>query len=198
MTLHAPSSGVVTERLVQVGQAVQAGMPLYRLADLSRVWVEADVYESDLRFVRTGEHAHVTIDAYPGPGTHGVISYIYPDVRIDTRTARVRIVMDNPGGLIKPGMFATVHLDAPVAEQAVMVPRDAVMRSGDHDMVFVERSPGIFEPRRVEVGQDADGRSQIVSGLLAGERVVARANFILDAESRLLQSTSGDMPGMNH
>jgi membrane fusion protein, copper/silver efflux system len=195
LTLHAPSSGFVVERLVQAGQSVQAGDALYRLADLSRVWVEADVFEQDLRFVRVGESVAIEVAAYPGERFTGRVSYLYPEVRPDTRTARVRVELANPEGRIKPGMFATAHLEAPAAERAVLVPRDAVMRTGSRDIVFVEQGPGLFETRDVHVGTDAGGRLQILSGLLAGERVVSRANFILDAESRLMETMMG-MPEM--
>jgi membrane fusion protein, copper/silver efflux system len=195
LTLHAPFPGFVIERMVQAGQAVEMGMPLYRLADLATVWVEADIYERDLRFVRIGEAVDVEIDAYPGERFSGRVSYIYPEVQTDTRTARIRAELANPGGRIKPGMFVTVGLDAPVSERSVLVPRDAVMHSGTHAMVFVEDAPGVYRVREVQVGGDDAGRTQILSGLLAGERVVARANFLLDAESRLMD---GLMHGMDH
>jgi membrane fusion protein, copper/silver efflux system len=200
LTLHAGSSGFVVEKLVQAGQAVTAGMPLYRLADLSVVWVEADVYEQDLRFVRTGDEVRVEIAAYPGETLSGRVTYVYPDVRVETRTARIRVVLPNPDGRIRPGMFATVLLEAAVSERAVLAPRDAVMRTGTRDIVFVETAPGVFEPRNVRTGAETDGRVQILSGLLAGERVVARANFLLDAESRLMENMGGvgDIPGAGH
>lgn len=197
ITVHAPFGGVVTEKMVEAGQAIEMGMPLYRLADLSSVWVEADIYEQDLRLIRVGEAAQVEIAAYPGELFDGAVSYIYPDVRPDTRTARVRIALPNPGTRLKPGMYATVQVEAAIAERAVFVPRDAVMHSGTHAMVFVEETQGVFRAREVQIGSDDGGRTQIVSGLLAGERVVNRANFLLDSESRLLNSM-GDMPGMNH
>ncbi|CAN5542433.1 efflux RND transporter periplasmic adaptor subunit [soil metagenome] len=198
LTLHAPFTGFVVEKNVQQGQSVQPGEALYRLADLTQVWVEADVYEQDLRFVRLGEPVSVEIAAYPGERLTGRVSYLYPEVRQDTRTARVRIPLANPGGRIKPGMFATVQLDAPEAERALLVPRDAVMRTGTRDIVFVEQGPGAYELREVRVGSEVNGDVQILSGLLAGERVVARANFLLDAESRLMETMMGQpgMPGM--
>jgi membrane fusion protein, copper/silver efflux system len=197
LTLHAPSTGFVTEKMVQAGQAVEMGMALYRLADLSTVWVEADIYEQDLRFVQLGQTMHVEIAAYPGAQYQGRVSYIYPEVSMETRTARIRISLANPGGRIKPGMFATAQLEAAVTERAVLVPRDAVMHSGGHDMVFVDEGGGIYRARQVQVGADMGGSTQILSGLLAGERVVKRANFLLDSESRLMESM-GAMPGMNH
>lgn len=199
MTLHAPFTGFVVEKNVQAGQAVQPGQALYRLADLSQVWVEADVYEQDLQHVREGEPVEVEIGAFPGERFTGRISYVYPEVRPETRTGRVRIQLPNTGGQVKPGMFATVYLDMPGAERAVLIPRDAVMRTGTRDMVFVEQEPGVYESRAVRVGAATNGHVQILSGLLAGERVVARANFILDAESRLMETMMGQpgMPGMD-
>lgn len=197
VTLHAPFGGVVTEKMVQAGQAIGMGMPLYRLADLGTVWVEADIYEQDLRMVRIGERVQVQIDAYPGDTFTGRASYVYPDIRPDTRTGRMRVELANPGARLKPGMYATVLVDAPLVERAVFVPRDAVMHSGTHAMVFVEEGPGVFRVREVKVGSDVGGRTQIISGLLAGERVVNRANFLLDSESRL-KDAMGAMPGMNH
>jgi RND family efflux transporter MFP subunit len=197
LTLHAPFTGFVTEKMVQAGQAVEMGTTLYRLADLSSVWVEADIYEQDLRFVHTGQTMHVEIAAYPGELFQGRVSYIYPEVRMDTRTARIRISLANPGARIKPGMFATAQLESLVTEQAVLVPRDAVMHSGGHDMVFVDEGGGVYRAREVQVGADMGGSTQILSGLLPGERVVNRANFLLDSESRLMESM-GAMPGMNH
>ena len=197
LTMHAPFGGFVTEKLVQAGQAIGMGMPLYRLADLGTVWIEADIYEQDLRMVNVGETVKVEIDAYPGESFSGRASYVYPDVRPDTRTGRIRVALANPGTRLKPGMYATVLIDAPVVERAVLVPRDAVMHSGTHAMVFVEESRGVFRAREVQVGSDDGGRTQILSGLLAGERVVDRANFLLDSESRLTDAL-GAMPGMNH
>jgi membrane fusion protein, copper/silver efflux system len=199
LTLHAPFTGLVVEMGVQAGQAVRAGEVLYRLADLSHVWVEAEVYESDLRFIGEGQSVEVIIDAFPGESLSGGVSYIHPDVRADTRTTRVRVDLPNREGRIRPGMFATVVMDAPVAERAVVVPRDAVLRTGERNIVFVEESPGRFEMRDVRPGADANGRTQILSGLLAGERVVARAAFMLDAESRLMDSMGGmEMEGHAH
>jgi Cu(I)/Ag(I) efflux system membrane fusion protein len=197
VTMHATSGGFVTEKMVQAGQGVEAGMALYRLADLSSVWVEADIYEQDLRFVAAGQVMQVEIAAWPGETFRGRISYVYPEVRLDTRTARIRISLANPGGRVKPGMFATAQLETAVTESAVLVPRDAVMHSGSHAMVFVDEGAGAFRARQVVVGADMGGRTQVLSGLQPGERVVQRANFLLDSESRLMEAP-GTMSGMNH
>ena len=185
ITLHAPFGGFVIEKMVQAGQAIAMGEPLYRLADLSTVWVEADIYEQDLRMVKEGDQVQVQIDAYPGESFTGRASYIYPEVRPETRTGRLRVALPNTGGRIKPGMYATVLIEAPLVERAVFVPRDAVMHSGTHAMVFVQEAEGLFRIREVTTGSDLGGRTQILAGLIGGERVVNRANFLLDSESRL-------------
>lgn len=197
LTFRAPSGGFVTAREVQAGQFVEAGMPLYRLSDLSRVWVEADIYEQDLRFVAPGQEARVELAAFPGESFRGRITYLYPEVDVGTRTARVRMELANPRGRIRPGMYATVVVEAPVADPVLLVPRDAVMHSGTHAMVFVEEGPGVYRAREVQVGADFGGRTEILAGLAAGERVVSRANFLLDSESRLTEAM-GAMPGMSH
>lgn len=197
VVFHSPTSGFVTEKSVENGQAVQAGMPLYRVANLESVWVEADIYEQDLRFVHVGAPATVEINAFPGEPGHGRVSYVYPEVRAETRTTRVRVELANPGARFRPGMYATVGIDVPVSERAVLVPRAAVMYSGTHAMVFVQESPGVYRAREVVTGSDAAGSTQILSGLEPGDLVVSHANFLLDSESRLTESM-GAMPGMNH
>jgi membrane fusion protein, copper/silver efflux system len=198
LTLHAPYSGFVVEKSVQAGEAIEAGRPLYRLADLSTVWVDADIYEQDLRFVRTGDTVSLGIDSWPDERFTGRVTYVHPQVRPETRSVRARIELPNPDHRIKPGMFATVHLDAEVAERALLVPRDAVLHTGTRAIVFVEEASGVYRLREVRIGAEAGARTQIVSGLREGERVVGRASFLLDADSRLMEAMEGmDMPGMN-
>jgi membrane fusion protein, copper/silver efflux system len=183
---------------VQAGEAIEAGRTLYRLADLSTVWIDADIYEQDMRFVRTGQTVSLGMDAYPGEHFTGRVTYIYPEVRAETRSVRARIELPNPGHRIKPGMFASVRLDAEVAERALLIPRDAVLYTGERAIVFIDEGGGMYRAREVTTGAEAGGRTQILSGLLAGERVVARANFLLDADSRLMEAMEGmDMPGMD-
>lgn len=201
LTLHAPRSGFVVEKNVEEGSRVNPGTDVYRLADLSTVWLEVDLHEQDLRFAQVGDRVEVHVDAYPGGNRQGTVSYIYPDVRRDSRTGRARVHLSNnsPGEMVKPGMFATAYLEADVADRAVTVPRDAVMHTGEGALVFVELGPGTYEVRDVQVGTTVGDRTQILEGVLAGEPVVARAGFILDAESRLMEEMGGhDMPGMDH
>jgi membrane fusion protein, copper/silver efflux system len=198
LTLHAPFSGFVVEKSVQAGEAIEAGRPLYRLADLGTVWVDADIYEQDLRFVRTGDAVSLGIDSWPGERFTGRVTYLHPQVRPETRSVRARIELPNPGHRIKPGMFATVHLDAEVAERAILVPRDAVLHTGTRAIVFVEEAPGVYRLREVRIGAEAGARTQLLSGLREGERVVARASFLLDADSRLMEAMEGmEMPDMS-
>ena len=198
ITLHAPFSGFVVEKSVQAGEAIEAGRTLYRLADLSTVWIDADIYEQDVRFVRLGDAVSLGIDAYPGEHFTGRVTYIHPEVRAETRSVRARIELPNPDHRVKPGMFVAVRLDAEVAERALLIPRDAVLYTGERAIVFVDEGGGMYRAREVTTGAEGGGRTQILSGLLAGERVVTRANFLLDADSRLVEAMEGmDMPGMD-
>jgi membrane fusion protein, copper/silver efflux system len=198
LTLVSPHGGYVVEKNIQAGERFDAGAPLYRLADLSRVWVEVEVYERDLPWMAVGGEVEVETVGEPGTRLQGRITYVYPDVDRTRRTARVRIELPNPGERLRPGMFATARARVTVARGAVTVPRDAVMHTGERALVFVYHGDSRYEPRAVELGAEAGDRVQIRSGLEAGERVVARAGFILDAESRLMEAMIGQpgMPGM--
>ncbi len=189
LTLNSPANGVVIKRLVTQGQMVQAGMPLLEVADLSSVWVEADVYEYELPWVKVGQHAQMTLSYLPGQTFHGQVSYIYPFLKEATRTARVRLAFPNPGLKLKPDMFAQVELTAPSADPAVVVPSEAVLDTGERQHVFVSLGEGRFEPRTVKVGlRGDDGAVQVVEGLKAGEEVVTSAQFLLDSESRFREA----------
>jgi Cu(I)/Ag(I) efflux system membrane fusion protein/cobalt-zinc-cadmium efflux system membrane fusion protein len=189
LTLNSPANGVVIKRLVTQGQMVQAGMPLLEVADLSTVWVEADVYEYELPWVKVGQQAQMTLTYLPGHPFHGRVSYIYPFLKEATRTARVRLAFPNPGLELKPDMFAQVELTAPSAEAAVVVPAEAVLDTGERQHVFVSLGKGQFEPRTVKVGlRGDDGAVQVLEGLKAGDEVVTSAQFLLDSESRFREA----------
>lgn len=194
-TLRSPVSGVVVEKNVVAGQRVMEGDALYRVADLSTVWVEAEIYERDLGAVRVGARATVTLEAYPGEAYTGPVTYVYPTVDPATRTARVRVELRNPQGRLKPGMYATVRMPGARRADAVTVPRTAVLASGERSVVFVRRPDGQLEPREVTVGLANADRIEILRGLAAGDTVVASATFLVDAESNL-RSALGAMPGM--
>lgn len=197
LMLRAPASGVVVEKHAQEGARVMPGTPLYHIADLSTVWVEAEVFERDLSLVREGQEATVALEAYPGETFAGLVTYVYPTVSMEARTARVRLEIPNAGGLLKPGMYATVRLSAPAAGPAVTVPRTAVLNTGERSIVFVRRAGGALAPREVRTGLTAGDRVAVLEGLEAGETVVSSAAFLIDAESSLgaamrAMGTSGD------
>lgn len=197
LTLVAPQNGVVLEKDVLDGQRVMPGMRLYQLADLSSVWAEGEVYERDLRYIGRTTPVHIEVEAYPGDHLMGRVSFVYPVVDQRTRTTRVRVAIPNPGGRLKPGMFATVFFDVVVGRDVLTVPADAVLATGERNLVFVRGADGGLVPKAVVVGDRAAGRVVILSGLEQAETVVAAANFLVDAESRL-RVGAGAMPGHQH
>ncbi|MBI2379523.1 MAG: efflux RND transporter periplasmic adaptor subunit [Gammaproteobacteria bacterium] len=183
---RTPAGGVVLEKMAVEGMRFMPGEPLFRLADLATVWLIADIYEQDLAFVHPGQAATIRIDAFPGEDFAGRVSFVYPELKAETRTARVRFELDNPGGRLQPGQFARVELAAGHGgEPAVAVPEAAVLDSGQRQIVLVAFGEGLFEPREVRLGLLADGYYAVRTGLAEGERVVTRANFLIDAESNL-------------
>lgn len=197
LTLVAPVSGIVLEKPVIEGQRVQAGDRLYRIADLSEVWVEGDVFEQDIQFVREGSVAHIEVAAYPGRHFMGSVAFVYPTVDPSSRTNRVRISLPNPGFALKPGMFATIYFEVRIDDNAIVVPLESVVVTGERNLVFVRDPDGTLRPQEVVLGPQAGGRVEILEGLIPGEQIVASANFLVDAESRLA-ATGGGMPGMQH
>ena len=199
LTLVAPFDGVVMEKMVVAGQGVMPGMKLYRLANLSTVWVEGEVFEQDLGLIRVGAPLHVELAAYPGRTFTGRVSFVWPMVEAQSRTGRVRVVLANPQGLIKPGMYATLLFAATLGRDLLSLPAEAIVQTGERNLVFVMTGDGALAPREVTVGGRADGRIQILGGVAEGDRVVASANFLIDAESRLGTGTAmTGMPGMGH
>jgi len=189
LRINAPRDGIVAEKMVVAGQMVEAGMKLYRLADLGTVWVQSQIYEQDLSLVRLGQEATVSLSYLPDRKFRGRVTYVYPTVDEKTRTAKVRMEFHNPGYFLKPGMFTTVELDAEVSPAALLVPDSAVLRSGENNTVFVALEGGKFEPRTVALGLRAEGNLyQVLSGLSEGERVVTSGQFMLDSESQLREA----------
>ena len=181
------------------GARVAAGDPLYRLVDFSHVWVIAEVYEQDLPLVQVGQAAEIELDAFPGERFKGEVSFIYPTLTMATRTAKVRVELDNPDGRLKANMFAAVQLSADMASAgALSVPESAILDTGKRQTVLVERGEGRYEPREVKVGRRADGYAEILEGVAKDEKVVVSANFLIDAESNLQAAlkafTAGDSP----
>ena len=196
LTLNAPFDGIVLEKMVVAGQSVMAGMKLYRIADLSTVWIEGAVFEQDLGFVHAGAHVRAELTAYPGRQFDGRVSFIWPTVDSTSRTARVRVAFANGAGLIKPGMYATLFLEGVIGRDVISVPAEAIVQTGERNLAFVIAQSGALEPREVAIGARAGERFQVLRGLIPGERIVASANFLVDAESRLGAGTPAAMPGM--
>lgn len=197
LTLVSPVHGIVLEKDVLEGQRVMPGQRLYRIADLSEVWVEGEVFEQDLSLVKEGMQVHIEIAARPGEHLMGRMSFIYPTVDAVSRTNRVRLTVPNPELLLKPGMFATIFFDAIIGHDIIVVPRAAVVVTGERNVVFVRDAEGMLQPREVVLGARSADRVEVLSGLTEGETIVASANFLVDAESRL-SSSGGAMPGMQH
>jgi Cu(I)/Ag(I) efflux system membrane fusion protein len=183
LTITSPASGVVMTKNAVQGAKVMAGEPLFEIAALDRVWVLADVYESELPFVRVGAPATITLSYIPGRTWTGHVTFIAPVVDPMTRTVKVRIELDNRDGALKPDMFADVVIEQPPHETTV-VPDSAVLETGTRSLVFVAAN-STFEPREVETGPKSDGFIEIRRGVAPGEKVVTQANFLIDSESRL-------------
>jgi membrane fusion protein, copper/silver efflux system len=186
VTVVAPRSGVVLDKPAVEGMHFNTGDPLFKIADLSTVWLLADVQEQDLGAIRQGQSARISFVAFPGRTFTGKVDFIYPTVTANTRTGRVRIVLGNPDGTLRESMYATVLIDTPaIAGNTLAVPDSAVIDSGTRQVVLVVKGAGRFEPREVKLGAHGGGYTQVLSGLRAGESVVTSANFLIDAESNL-------------
>ena len=196
LPLHALSAGYVLKMHVREGMYVTPTMELYTLADLSTVWILADLYEYEIPLVKLGQKASLTLPYFPGQVFTGEVTYIYPVLEPKTRTVKVRFELPNPEWALKPGMFANVELKIPLGKRLV-VPNTAVMDSGTEQLVFVDRGNGMFEPREVTVGVKTRDWLEIRSGIDVGERVVTRSNFLIDSESNLKESVGMMMPGMD-
>ena len=197
VTYYSPANGYVMERRAFPNQYVTPDTELYKVADLSTVWVQADVYEFEAPRVAVGQEAIVTAESLPGRTLRGRVVYIYPDVKPETRTLTARLEFPNPELQLKPGMFVNVELHRSLGRQ-LTVPVDAVLDSGQRQIIFVDRGDGRFEPRDVVLGERTEEMATILHGLRAGERVVTRANFLIDSESNLRAAITGmaGMPGM--
>jgi len=188
--IHSPAAGIVLKVGVREGQHVTPATELYDIADLSRVWVYVDVYEYELPWVRTGDEADMRLDAMPGRTFRGKITYIYPYLDAKTRTNKVRLEFDNREGLLKPDMFADVSIRASRRLDAVVIPSEAVIRTGRTPKVFVRIDKGTFEPRDVRLGVNTDGETQILAGVKPGEEVLTSAQFLIDSESSLKEAAA--------
>ncbi len=199
LTLRAPVGGTVLERGVAEGQYVGADTPLFTLADLSRVWVLADLYEMDVSRVVVGDRARFTADALPGQPLYARVEFIYPTVSTETRTVKLRLSLANLHGALRPGMYGRVQVIGH-GPSRLAVPAEAVVNTGEHNYVFVAHAGGHFEPRMVRVGFQEDDWVQILNGVAAGDTVVASASFLIDSESRLKAAIAGmgQQPSTGH
>lgn len=197
LALHSPVEGIVIEKMAVQGMKVMPGEKLLGIANLSNVWLYANIYEYELSLVKAGQKARVTINAYPGETFYATVSYIYPYMNTETRTAKVRLEMANPGFKIKPGMYANMEIESVISPKAVAVPEDALLDTGERQAVIIDVGAGRFKMQEVKVGLKGEGYYQILSGLAPGWRVVTSANFLIDSESSF-RSTAQTMLGMEH
>jgi membrane fusion protein, copper/silver efflux system len=185
ISIPSPVSGTVTEKMAVQGARFRAGDTLFRVVDTTNMWVMAEVYEQDLAFLKVGDAARVTVNTWPDRSFDGRVTFIYPNVGKDSRTARLRIEVPNPDGRLRSEMAATVEIVAPLEGHRVVVPESAVIDSGRRQAVLVERGEGHYEPRPVRLGVRVPGYIEVLDGLQAGERVVTQATFLIDAESNI-------------
>ncbi len=196
LTIRSPHEGIVIAKHANEGMKVEPGMLVFRIADLSKVWVQATIYEYQLPFVTQGQSATVTLPHDDGTRLEGRVDYIYPYLAERSREVKVRLEFDNAHGQLKPGMFVEIHLHATAQEHATLAPVEAVVDTGRRKVAFVSLGEGRFEPRTVEVGATTDdGRIVIVKGLEAGEKVVTSGQFLIDSESRMREALVKLMEG---
>jgi Cu(I)/Ag(I) efflux system membrane fusion protein len=191
LTFRSPVAGVITEKKALQGMRFMPGEALYQVADLSAVWVVADVFEQDIGLVKSGAKATVRINAYPDKSFTGAITYVYPTLNAETRTVPVRVEVANAAQLLKPGMFAQVELPVAAKGSVVTIPTSAVIDSGTRRIVLIQAGEGRFEPREVKLGARSDTYVEVIEGVKDGEPVVVAANFLIDAESNLKAAVGG-------
>ncbi len=195
--IHSPAEGIVVNVGVRDGQFVTPQSELYMIADLSAVWVFVDIFEEELPWVNVGDEVEMRVTAVPGTTLRGKLTYIYPYADSKTRTIKARLEFDNRDLLLKPDMFADVTIFASPRENVVVIPSEAIVRSGLQEQVFIVREPGKFEPRKVEMGLSGEGVTEIRKGVLSGDEVVVSAQFLIDSESKLRESAAKMMEPKN-
>ena len=184
VSIDSPASGYITDFNALPNQYVQSDTKLYTIADLSTVWINANVFQADVGALKPGMPATVTVDAYPGRTFKGRIDQVLPQVDATTRTVPVRFVFNNPGVALKPGMYVNVSIAVPLGRQLV-IPASGVLHSGTRDLAFIDRGDGYLEPREIEVGPRLDDHVVVLTGLKVGQHIVSSANFLVDSESQL-------------
>ncbi len=194
LPIHSPTTGTVIRMEARLGTYVTPGTELYMIADLSHVWILADIYEYELPLVKLGQGATVTLSYDPRTSLHGHVGFVYPTLDPKTRTAKVRFEVDNPGERLKPEMYTNVELAIPLGTR-LAIPRDAVLESGERQIIFIHHGGGKLEWRTVKLGVRAGDWVEVVEGLREGDHVVTSANFLIDSESQL-KAAVGGMAGM--
>lgn len=184
VTIHSPVDGTVVQKNVVQGMRVMPGEKLFEIADLSTVWITADVYEQDLPFINTGGTARVTLSSLPGRTFTAPVEFVYPTLAGETRTVKIRLTVPNSGGRLKPQMLTNVEISSATGRRLV-VPEDAVLDTGTRQIVYVDKGDGFFEPRVVALGLRAEGWREVLSGLKKGEKVARSATFLIDSEAQL-------------
>ncbi|MBL4621231.1 MAG: efflux RND transporter periplasmic adaptor subunit [Immundisolibacteraceae bacterium] len=172
------------------GQFVTPNTELYMIVDLTKVWVIVNIYDIDLPWIKVGDSVQMTLASVPGRRFSGELAYIYPYAESATRSTKVRLLFNNPDGLLRPNMLANVVIESAEQPDTVIVPAEAIIRSGSRDQLFVQRAAGKFEPRVVTLGHESNGMVAVISGLEAGEQVVTSAQFLLDSESKLREAAA--------
>jgi Cu(I)/Ag(I) efflux system membrane fusion protein len=193
LEIDSPVSGYITERNALPNLYVEPATRLYTIADLSTVWVNAEVFQSDVSQIRRGQPATVTSDAYPGGSFHGRVDFVYPEVSMETRTTKVRLVFQNPGLKLTPGMFVNVTLKVPLGRR-LAIPVTGVFHTGTRNVVFIDHGGGFLAPRDVTLGPRAGDYYGVLKGLKPGERIVTSANFLVDSESQLQAALGSFVP----
>ncbi len=195
LVIESPVEGIVLEKPLVDGQRFMPGEALYKIADLSKLWLIAEVFEQDIGLVRVGQRAKFRVDAFPERDFSGRVSFIYPTLDEATRTLKLRIELPNPHGMLRPGMYGSTELATGGGRPVLAVPDSAVIDSGIRKIVLVQRDEGRFEPREVRTGRHGDGYVEVLKGISEGDEVVVQANFLIDAESNLKAALAGLKPG---
>lgn len=184
LTVYSPVNGYILQKTALQGMRVMPGEKLFDVADLSNVWIISDIYEYELSLIKTGQRANISLSYFPGKEFSSTIDYVYPTLSGETRTAKVRFSIPNPGGQLKPQMFTNVEVKINLGKR-LAIPEDAIIDTGTRQIVYVDRGEGYFEPREVMLGLRAEGLREVIMGLKAGEKVASSATFLIDSEAKL-------------
>ncbi|BCB95922.1 PTS cellobiose transporter subunit IIB [Dissulfurispira thermophila] len=184
LTIYSPVNGYIVQKTALQGMRVMPGEKLFDVADLSTIWIISDIYEYELPLIKIGQKANINLSYFPGKEFSSAIDYVYPTLAGETRTAKVRFTIANPGGQLKPQMFTNVEIKINIGNK-LTIPEDAVIDTGTRQIVYVDRGEGYFEPREVILGLRAEGLREVITGLKAGEKVASSATFLIDSEAKL-------------